>query len=176
MVTKENGIVGIDINAYPNHIAWSGTDENGNLVSYGRVPMPELTSGNSNKREYYRWQSAHEVVRLAEEKEKAIAIEKLDIRGKGKRGDFSGRKSRRIRHGFSYRSLLEKNQGISEEKGYRSHRGQSCLHISDRDAEICTAVYDKQGRGSSVCYSKKRVWVKRANSRRIYGNSKRFRC
>ncbi|GAW29243.1 IS200/IS605 family accessory protein TnpB-related protein [Carboxydocella sp. ULO1] len=117
VVTKENGVIGIDVNAYPYHIAWSETDENGKLVSYGRIPMPELTSGNSNKREYYRWQHAHEVVRLAEEKKKAIAIERLDIRDKGKRGDFSGRKSRRIRHSFSYRSLLEKIKVLAKRKG-----------------------------------------------------------
>jgi IS605 OrfB family transposase len=116
-VTKENGVIGIDINAYPDHIAWSETDENGNLASYDRIPMPELTSGNSNKREYYRWQYAHEVVRLAEKKKKAIAIERLDIRDKGKRGDFSGRKSRRIRHSFGYRSLLEKIKVLAKRKG-----------------------------------------------------------
>ncbi|SHM19640.1 transposase, IS605 OrfB family, central region [Caldanaerovirga acetigignens] len=116
-VTKENGVIGIDVNAYPDHIAWSETDENGNLVSYSKILMPELASGSSDKREYYRWQHAHEVVRLAEEKEKAIAIERLDIRDKGKRGDFSGRKSRRIRHSFSYRSLLEKIKVLAKRKG-----------------------------------------------------------
>ncbi|KXG77869.1 hypothetical protein AN618_08810 [Fervidicola ferrireducens] len=117
LITKENGIIGIDINAYPDHIAWSETDENGNLASYGKIPMPELVNGSSDKREYYRWQYAHEIVRLAEEKKKAIAIERLDIKDKGKRGDFSGRKSRRIRHSFSYRSLIEKIKVLSKRKG-----------------------------------------------------------
>ena len=117
VVTKENGVIGIDINAYPNHIAWAEADVNGQLVSYGKVPMPELASGNSNKREYFRWQYAHEVVRLAEEKKKAIVIERLDIRDKGKRGDFSGRKLRRIRHNFSYRSLLDKVKILAQRKG-----------------------------------------------------------
>jgi len=93
VVTKERGVIGIDINAYPDHIAWAEADVNGQLVSYGKIPMPNLASGNSDKREYYRWQYAHEVVRLAEEKGKAIVIERLDIRDKGRRGDFSGRKS-----------------------------------------------------------------------------------
>ncbi|MCF6096145.1 IS200/IS605 family accessory protein TnpB-related protein [Thermovorax subterraneus] len=116
-ITKENGTIGIDINAYPDHIAWSETDENGNLASYGKIPMPELANGNSNKRKYYRWQYAHEIVKLAEEKKKAIAIERLDIKDKGKRGDFSGRKSRRIRHSFSYRSLIEKIKILAKRKG-----------------------------------------------------------
>ncbi|KXG75391.1 hypothetical protein AN618_19030 [Fervidicola ferrireducens] len=117
VVTKENGVIGIDVNAYPNHIAWVEADGNGQLVSYGKIPMPELTSGSSDKREYYRWQYVHEVVGLAEEKGKALAIERLDIRDKGKRGDFSGRKSRRIRHGFSYKSLLDKVKILAQRKG-----------------------------------------------------------
>lgn len=117
VITKENGIIGIDINAYPGHIAWSETDENTNLASYGKIPMPELANGSSDKREYYRWQYAHKIVKLAEEKKKAIAIERLDIKDKGKRGDFSGRKSRRIRHNFSYRSLLEKIKVLAKRKG-----------------------------------------------------------
>ncbi|MCF6097669.1 IS200/IS605 family accessory protein TnpB-related protein, partial [Thermovorax subterraneus] len=116
-VTKENGVIGIDVNAYPDHIAWAETDENGQLAGHGKIPMPELISGNTDKREYYRWQYAHEVVRLAEEKKKAIAIERLDIRDKGKRGDFSGRKLRRIRNSFSYRSLLEKIKVLAKRKG-----------------------------------------------------------
>jgi len=117
VVTKERGVIGIDINAYPNHIAWAEADVNGQLVSYGKIPMPHLASGNSNKREYFRWKYAHEVVRLAEEKKKAIVIERLDIRDKGKRGDYSGRKSRRIRHNFSYRSLLDKVKILAQRKG-----------------------------------------------------------
>ncbi|MBM7583287.1 IS605 OrfB family transposase [Caldicoprobacter guelmensis] len=117
VVTKGNGVVGIDINAYPNHIAWAEADVNGQLVSYGKIPMPELGSGNSDKREYYRWQYAHKVVRLAEEKGKAIVIERLDIRDRGERGDFSGRKSRRIRHNFGYRSLLDKVKILAQRKG-----------------------------------------------------------
>lgn len=116
-VTKENGVIGIDVNAYPNHIAWAETDENGQLAGHGKIPMPELISGNTDKREYFRWQYAHEIVRLAEEKKKAIAIERLDIKGKGKRGDFSGRKSRRIRHSFSYRSIIEKIKVLAKRKG-----------------------------------------------------------
>ncbi|NNG68316.1 IS200/IS605 family accessory protein TnpB-related protein, partial [Caldanaerobacter subterraneus] len=63
---------------------------------------------NKDKREYFRWQYAHEIVKIAKGKGKAIVIEALDIKNRGERGDFSGRKSRRIRHNFSYKSLLKK--------------------------------------------------------------------
>lgn len=116
-ITKSNGVIGIDINAYPKHIAWAETDSSGQLLSYDEIPTPELESGSSNKREYCRWQYAHMIVAIAKEKQKAIVVEKLDIKDKGKRGDFSGRKSRRIRHYFGYRSLLEKVKLLAKREG-----------------------------------------------------------
>ncbi|HHY80504.1 MAG TPA: IS200/IS605 family element transposase accessory protein TnpB, partial [Thermoanaerobacter sp.] len=116
-ITKEKGAIGIDLNAYPDNISWAETDEKGNLISYGSIPMPELASGSKDKKEYFRWQYAHEIVKIAKEKGKAIIIEELEIKEKGKRGDFSGRKSRRIRHNFSYKSLLSKIKTLAKREG-----------------------------------------------------------
>jgi len=116
-ITRANGVIGIDTNAYPRHVAWVETDKNGQLVGYGEIPMPELESGSSSKREYYRWQYAHMIVEMAKEKQKAIVIESLSIKDRGRRGDFSGRKSRRIRHYFGYRSLLEKVKLLAKREG-----------------------------------------------------------
>ncbi len=115
-ITKDYGVIGIDLNAYPNHIAWAETDECGNLLSYGELPMPELGSGNSNKRDYYTWIYAHKVISLAKEKGKAIVIEKLKMK-KNKRGDCSGRKVRRIQHNFAYRKLLERIKLLAKRNG-----------------------------------------------------------
>ncbi|ADD02926.1 transposase [Thermoanaerobacter italicus Ab9] len=116
-ITKEKGVIGIDVNAYPDNISWAETDEKGNLISYRNMPMTELASGSKDKKEYFRWQYAHEIVNIAKEKGKAIVIEGLDIKNKGKRGDFSGRKSRRIRHNFSYKSLLSKIKTLAKREG-----------------------------------------------------------
>jgi len=116
-ITRANGVIGIDTNAYPKNVAWAETDEQGQLVRYGEIPMPELESGSFDKREYYRWQYAHRIVQMAKEKQKAIVIEKLNIQDRGRRGDFSGRKSRRIRHYFGYRSLLEKVKLLAKREG-----------------------------------------------------------
>ncbi|NNG67709.1 IS200/IS605 family accessory protein TnpB-related protein [Caldanaerobacter subterraneus] len=116
-ITKEKGVIGIDINVYPDNISWTEVDEKGNLISYGNIPMPELASGSKDKREYFRWHYAHEIVKIAKEKGKAIVIEGLEIKEKGKRGDFSGRKSRRIRHSFSYKSLLSKIKTLAKREG-----------------------------------------------------------
>ena len=115
--TQENGVIGIDINAHPLHVAWAEVDYNGNLVSYGKVPMPELHSGNANKRDYYQWIYAHRITDIAREKNKAIVIEKLHKMRKNKKGDFSGRRLRRIQHNFPYRSLLEKIERTAKRKG-----------------------------------------------------------
>ena len=116
-ITRANGVIGIDTNAYPKHVAWAETDSSGQLFCYGEIPMPELESGSSSKREYYRWQYAHMIVQMAKEKQKAIVIENLSIQDRGRRGDFSGRKSRRIRHYFGYRSLLEKVKLLAKREG-----------------------------------------------------------
>ena len=116
-ITKEKGVIAIDINAYPDNISWAETDEKGNLISYDKIPMPELASGNKDKKEYFRWQYAHKIVKIAKEKGKAIVIEDLEIKEKGKRRDFSGRKSRRIRHSFSYKSLLSKIKALAKREG-----------------------------------------------------------
>jgi len=116
-ITRTNGVIGIDPNAYPRHVAWVETDKNGQLMGYGEIPMPELEGGSSSKREYYRWQYAHRIVQMAKEKQKAIVVESLSIKDRGRRGDFSGRKSRRIRHYFGYRSLLEKVKLLAKREG-----------------------------------------------------------
>ena len=113
-ITKEKGVIGIDVNAYPDSISWAETDKTGNLISYANIPMEGLASGSKDKREYFKWHYAHEIVKIAKEKGRAIVIEKLEIKEKGKRGDFSGRKSRRIRHSFSYKSLLSKIKTLAK--------------------------------------------------------------
>lgn len=103
-----SGAIGIDLNAYPAHIAWAEVDKNGDLVSYGKIPTPYLWDGKKGKRDYYAWQYAYQVVKIALEKNKGIVLEYLKIDNKGRRGDYSGRKSRRIRHMFGYRKLKER--------------------------------------------------------------------
>ena len=115
--TKENGVIGVDINAHPLHIAWAEVDYHGNLVSYGKIRMPELHSGNSNKRDYFGWIYAHKITDIAREKNKAIVIERLHRIRKSKKGDFAGRCLRRIQHNFPYKSLLEKIERTSKRKG-----------------------------------------------------------
>lgn len=116
-ITRSSGVIGIDLNAYPGNLSWAETDAHGQLMRYGEISLENLESGRQAKREHHRWQYAHEVIWIAKEKGKAIVVEKLRISNKGRRGDFSGRKSRRIRHAFGYRSLLEKIRLLAKRNG-----------------------------------------------------------
>jgi len=104
----ERGAIGIDLNAFPSHIAWAEIGKDGNLISYGEIPTPHLLDGRKTKRDYWAWQYAHQIVRIALERRKGIVLEHLKIKDKGFKGDYTGRKSRRIKHNFSYGKLKER--------------------------------------------------------------------
>ncbi|GAV25910.1 transposase, partial [Carboxydothermus islandicus] len=79
-------------------IAWAEIKKEGNLESFGEIPTPYLWDGKKEKRDYYAWVYAHEIIKLALAKNKGIVIERVAIKDKGYRGDYKGRKSRRIKH------------------------------------------------------------------------------
>ncbi|MGB9873677.1 MAG: IS200/IS605 family accessory protein TnpB-related protein [Hydrogenobacter sp.] len=114
--TKDNGIIGIDINASPFHIALASVSRNGNLISYKSITLHELIGKNKNKRESLLWQIAHEVIEYARENEKAIAIEKLKSLPKGYRGDGKAKLRKRFQQ-WSYKSLLNKIKVLGKRKG-----------------------------------------------------------
>jgi len=113
----ENGAIGIDLNAFPSHVAWAEVSKDGNLKSYGEIPAPHLFDGKKTKRDYFAWQYAHEIIKIALEKRKGIVLENLKIKDKGFRGDYTGRKSRRIKHNFSYRKLKERIISLARRYG-----------------------------------------------------------
>jgi len=102
----EKGAIGVDLNV--GHVSWAETREDGNLTEVGDIQIPKLCDGRKEKRDYYAWIYAHKIIEIALEKGKGIVLEYLKIKNKGQRGDYSGRKSRRKRHNFSYRKLKER--------------------------------------------------------------------
>ena len=121
----EEGAIGIDLNAYPSHIAWAEVGKDGNLKSYGEILLSHLSDGKKTKRDYWTWMYVHQVVRVALEKRKGIVLENLKIKNRGFRGDYRGRRSRRIKHNFSYRKLKE---GI--------------IHLARRYEKLCFILLD----------------------------------
>ncbi len=114
--TKENGIIGIDINASPLHIAIANVSKDGNLESYKRINLHELIGKNKNQREYLLWQIAHQITQYAKENQKAIAIERIKNINKGYKGDGKPGLRKTLNQWF-YKSLLTKIKVLGERKG-----------------------------------------------------------
>jgi IS605 OrfB family transposase len=136
---KKNGVLGIDINADPYHLALV-VGRDGNLIRYLTLSLEEVDRApNKGAKELALWKAAHQVVALAEEHGIAIATERLKYLRKSKRGDGSGRSFRRTQHGFAYRSLLEKIHSLARK------RGMEVLEVSPQDTStISTLKYTPQ--------------------------------
>jgi len=116
IITKEEGAIGIDINAKPFHLALVTVKPDGNLQAVNRISLHKLINKTRNQREYQSWQIAHQIVEIAIAQNKAIAIEKLDTIPKGNKGDGS-KKLRKIKQQWIYRGILEKIKTIAKREG-----------------------------------------------------------
>ncbi len=115
-ITKAQGVIGLDLNAVPQHVAWAEASSDGNLVSHGAVPIPDLSGKPKKVRDYILWLTAWQVVRLAKEKRKAIALERLKRMPKGERGDGKPALRRKLGN-WAYRSLREKIKVLALREG-----------------------------------------------------------
>jgi len=116
--TKANGVLGIDVNADPYHLALAVVSPDGNLTRYLVLSLAEVDSApNKGAKELALWKVAHQVVTVAEEHGVAIATERLKYLRKSRRGDGSGRAFRHKQHRFAYRSLLEKIHSLAQRRG-----------------------------------------------------------
>jgi len=115
-IKKDSGIIGIDVNAYPFHLALVFANKDGNLEKYQSISLNELLEVNSEKRQYLEWQIAHKIIGIAKEENKAIAIENLQKIPKGKRGDGFAKLRSRLQK-WSYKRLLEKIEILAKRNG-----------------------------------------------------------
>jgi len=124
-LTKYYGVLGVDINARPFHLALAVVEPNGNLRKYTTISLEEairIRERYEGKRKYsnyldnFYWQVAHQVVDLAKNEGVAIAIEDISNLHKGFRGD-GNKKLRRILHLFAYRSILDRIVRVASREG-----------------------------------------------------------
>ncbi|MCI4409110.1 MAG: IS200/IS605 family accessory protein TnpB-related protein [Thermofilum sp.] len=115
-IKRDNGIIGIDVNAYPYHLALAVVSKDGNLEGYQSISLNELLESSSDKRQYLEWQVAHKVIELAKKEGKAIAIENLKKLPKGRRGDGFAKLRSRLQK-WSYKRLLEKIEILARRSG-----------------------------------------------------------
>ncbi len=133
--TKANGVLGIDINADPYHLALAVVSPDGNLTRYLTLSLEEVDrASNKGARELALWEIAHQVVSIAEGCGVAIATERLKYLRKSKRGDGSGRVFRRKQHRFAYQSLLEKIHSLARK------RGVEVIEVNPRDTSTIGAL------------------------------------
>jgi len=133
--TKANGVLGIDVNADPYHLALAVVSPDGNLVRYLTLSLEEVDSApNKGAKELALWKVAHQVVALAEEHGVAIATERLKRLRKSRRGDGSGRAFRKKQHRFAYRSLLEKVHSLAQ------RRGVEVIEVNPQDTSTIGAL------------------------------------
>lgn len=108
-IRRDSGIIGIDINAYPFHLALAIAGKDGNLDRYKSISLNELLDAGSEKREYLEWQIAHKIVEIAIKENKAISMEDLEKLPKGKRGDGLPKLRSRLQK-WVYKRLLSKTE------------------------------------------------------------------
>jgi|GEM_PF-3431780 len=83
-LTKEYGVIAIDTNASPLHLALAEVSLDGNLLSYQTISLHEFISFPKNRRDYEEWLLAH-----------------------------NSKNSKRERKSYSYRKLKESQSWLS---------------------------------------------------------------
>ncbi len=114
--TKENGVIAIDTNASPIHLAVAEASKTGELVSYQTISLHHLLELSQNSKDHQEWILAHQIVDLAIQKNKAIAIENLKKLKKGMRGDGKAELRKRL-HNWNAKKFLQKLKRVAMLKG-----------------------------------------------------------
>jgi IS605 OrfB family transposase len=114
--TKENGVIAIDTNASPIHLAVAEVSKTEELVSYQTISLHHLLGLSQNSKDHQEWILAHQVVNLALQKNKAIAVESLKKLKKGKRGDGKAKLRKRL-HRWNAKKFLQKLKRVAMLKG-----------------------------------------------------------
>jgi IS605 OrfB family transposase len=114
--TKKNGVIAIDTNASPIHLAIAEVSKTRELLSYQTISLHHLLGLSKNAKDHQEWILANKIVDLAIEKGKAIAVENLKKLRKGTRGDGKAN-LRKILHNWNAKKLLQKIKRIARLKG-----------------------------------------------------------
>jgi IS605 OrfB family transposase len=114
--TRENGVIAIDTNASPIHLAIAEVSKTGELLSYQTISLHRLLGLSQNSKDHQEWILAHQIVDLAIQKGKAIAVENLKKLKRGRRGDGKA-KLRKILYQWNAKKLLQKLKRVAIFKG-----------------------------------------------------------
>jgi len=114
--TKEKGVIAIDTNVSPIHLAIAEVSKTGELLSYQTISLHHLLGLSQNSKDQQEWILAHKIVDLAIQKGKAIAVENLKKLKKGMRGDGKAELRKRL-HQWNAKKFLQKLKRVAMIKG-----------------------------------------------------------
>jgi IS605 OrfB family transposase len=114
--TKENGVIAIDTNASPIHLAIAEVSKTGKLLSYQTISLHHLLGLSQNSKDHQEWILAHQLLDIAVQKNKAIAIENLKKLKKGNCGDGKAKLRKRLHH-WNAKKFLQKLKRVAMLKG-----------------------------------------------------------
>jgi IS605 OrfB family transposase len=114
--TREKGVIAIDTNASPIHLAIAEVSKTGELVSYQTISLHHLLGLSQNSKDHQEWILAHQIVDLAIQKVKAIAVENLKKLKRGVRGDGKATLRKRL-HLWNAKKFLQKLKRVAMLKG-----------------------------------------------------------
>jgi IS605 OrfB family transposase len=114
--TKENGVLAIDINASPIHLAIAEVSKTGELQSYQTISLHYLLGLSQNSKDHQEWILAHQIVDIAIQRNKAIAVENLKKLKREMRGDGKAELRKRL-HQWNSRKFLQKLKRAAMLKG-----------------------------------------------------------
>jgi len=114
--TKNNGVIAIDTNASPIHLAIVEVSKTGELLSYQTISLHHLLGLSQNSKDQQEWILAHQLLDLAIQKNKAIDIENLKKLKKGMRGDGKAKLRKRLHH-WNVKKFLQKLKRVAMLKG-----------------------------------------------------------
>jgi len=114
--TKEKGVIAIDTNASPIHLAIAEVSKTGELLSYQTISLHHLLGLSQNTKDHQEWILAHQIVDLAIQKNKAIAIENLKKLKRGMRGDGKATLRKRL-HQWNAKKFMQKLKRVAMLKG-----------------------------------------------------------
>jgi IS605 OrfB family transposase len=116
VINKAYGVMGVDINAYPFHLALAYVSTDGNLEKFDRIDLREMEDKTKNQREHIAWRIARQVIERTLESGKAVVVEDLQKVPKGRRGDGLAKLRRKL-HKWVYKSILEKIEVYARRMG-----------------------------------------------------------
>ncbi len=116
--TKKNGVIAIDTNASPIHLVIAEVSKTGELVSYQTISLHHLLGLSQNTKDHQEWILAHQLLDLAIQKNKAIAIENLKKLKIGNRGDGKATLRKSLHH-WNAKKSLQKLKRIAMIKGVK---------------------------------------------------------